>query len=69
MMKPTDFESSKVMSRAEQDSQGYPCPECVEKDKEISRLRAKYEMSAEDQLKRLKEQNRAAQKRYREKRK
>ncbi len=43
------------------------CPECVRKDAEISRLKAKYEMSAEDKLARIREQNRAAQERYRNK--
>jgi len=43
------------------------CQECADKDLEISRLRAKYEYTAEERLERILQQNREAQKRYRQK--
>lgn len=45
------------------------CPNCLSLHAEVDRLRAKYEMTAEEKLDRIQEQRRAASKRYREKNK
>lgn len=44
------------------------CEKCVLLEAEVSRLRAKYEMTAEEKLERIRQQNRKAQEKYRKNR-